>query len=618
MFLSDEELINIPAGSDFIFDVECYINFFFVGFKYVDTGKFINFEQSPDHTLNIDKLRWLLFRHRIIGFNSNSYDIPLVTLALTGLSTEELFNVSFDIIRSQIKAYAILKKFKVQQLPINHVDLIEVCPLAASLKTYAGRLHCKKMQDLPVDPLKQITFEEAEEIRVYNRNDLDNTQLIFDELKNQLDLRDNMSVDFNQDLRSKSDAQIAESVITSEVAKINGYYSKKPIIKEGSTFKYKIPDNLRYRSSVMLTVLDHIRDMTFTIDGNGSPKAPKSFEGKIVTIGNSKYRMGLGGLHSTEKSIAHIADKNTLLIDRDVESYYPRIVINQELYPTHLGKSFLTVYEGIVNRRIEAKRAKNSIVADSLKITINGSFGKLGSKYSALYAPDLLLQVTISGQLYLLMLIERIEMAGIPVVSGNTDGIVIKCPVNRYEELNHIIQLWEEATNFITEETRYKATYSKDINNYIAVKEDGKCKSKGVYNNPWSDPKTAIFRFHKNPQTTICIESIEQFITKKVPIEKTVHSCTDIRKFISVRNVKGGAVKNGNYLGKAIRWYYAKDEKGYIEYKTNGHKVPKTDGAKPLMDLPDEFPTDINYNWYIEEAEGMLFDMGYYKKKTLF
>jgi hypothetical protein len=269
-------------------------------------------------------------------------------------------------------------------------------------------------------------------------------------------------------------------------------------------------------------------------------------------------------------------------------------------------------------RQLEEESKTLQTITDSIKISVNGSFGKLGSKYSALYAPDLMLQVTITGQLCLLMLIERIELAGIPVVSGNTDGIVIKCPKVRYEELNSIIKLWEQDTNFITEETRYKATYSKDVNNYIAVKEDGTCKTKGTYSNPWSDPKTAIFRFHKNPQTTICSEAIVDFISSKISLEETVLNSKEIQKFISVRNVKGGAIKNGKYLGKVIRWYYAKDEKGYIEYKTNGNKVPKSDGAKPLMNLPDEFPNDINYDWYIKEATDMLFDIGYYKKTRIF
>ena len=57
----------------------------------------------------------------------------------------------------------------------------------------------------------------------------------------------------------------------------------------------------------------------------------------------------------TKKQIAHIADENTYLRDNDVASYYPRIILNQRLSPSHLGEAFLEVYESIVNDRPEAK-----------------------------------------------------------------------------------------------------------------------------------------------------------------------------------------------------------------------------------------------------------------------
>lgn len=615
-FYTDTELLKVPVGSFFIFDVESYWNFFFIAFKNIETNKVVVFEDSPDSTMILDKLRWMLWRFCVVGFNSRTYDIPIIMCALKGKKAYELKTITNDIIKNELRAYQLEKKYKVEVPNINHIDLIEVCPLTASLKKYAGRLHCERMQDLPYHEDSYLTQEQAQVVREYCVNDLDNTLLLLTNLKDQLALRCQMSTEYNQDLRSKSDAQIAEAVITKEVGKLKGYIPQKPVIKEGTSYVYKIPNFISYNNHSLVNILDIIRDCHFVIGKDGSPKLPKKIESLKIKIGSSVYRMGMGGLHSSEKCIAHVADENTLLIDRDVESFYPRIILNQQLFPAHMGIDFLSVYEAIVKRRIEAKRAKNSIVADSLKITINGSFGKLGSKYSALYAPDLMLQVTITGQLALLMLIERMEYAGIPVVSANTDGIVMKCPKVRYEELNAIVEQWENDTNFKTEETQYKAVYSRDVNNYIAVKTDGKCKTKGAYSNPWNDPKTAIFRFHKNPQNTICIEAVVDLITTGKNIKQTITECTKIEKFISVRDVKGGAVKNQTELGKVIRWYYAKGEQGYIEYKTNGNKVPKTDGGKPLMDLPAVFPSDIDYDWYIKEAESILFDIGYYKKAS--
>lgn len=219
---------------------------------------------------------------------------------------------------------------------------------------------------------------------------------------------------------------------------------------------------------------DLLRDIVasdFVIDENGSPIEPPSLSGQAVTIGKGVYRMGIGGLHSSEVSTVHHADEQYMLVDRDVASYYPNIILLCRLYPKHLTEAFLSVYRSIVETRLKAKRDGNSVVANALKIVANGSFGKFGSKYSLLYAPDLMIQVTVTGQLALLMLIESLEADGIEVVSANTDGIVIKCLRSRENDLLRHVTVWEKVTGFETEETQYKALYSRDVNNYIALKK---------------------------------------------------------------------------------------------------------------------------------------------------
>lgn len=638
-FMTDEELMSVPAGSVFVFDVETYVNFFYVAFKCLSNGKFVAFEQSPDYQLNQTKLLWMLWRFCIVGFKSRNYDLPMISLAVKGATCEELKEASDFIIKENNTPFAFEKKYGLQIGRYNHIDLIEVAPLQGSLKLYAGRLHCERMQDLPFPENHVLTAEDAEVIRPYCCNDLSNTELLFNELAPEIKLRIEMSEEYGVDLRSKSDAQVAEAVINSELQKVLGYYPRKPTLSEGTILQYNLPPFISYRSQQLRDMLQVVLNARFELDGLGSPIMPKALEKLSVSIGNSVYKLGMGGLHSNEKKAAHIATDEIIIADNDVESFYPRIILNQRLFPPHLGEAFLQVYEHIVNTRIHAKaeaaKAKKAgdkagakrwkTIADSLKITINGSFGKLGNKYSTLYAPQLMLQVTITGQLVLLMLIEMLEDAGIEVISGNTDGIVSKYHKNRHNDVRAIIAQWEQRTNFKTEETRYSAVYSRDVNTYIAVKVDGGdeearflderlgCKTKGAFSERGSALNSIL---SKNPETLICIDAVLQFIKNKQPIEKTVKECRDIRRFVSVKNVKGGGEKKGQYLGKVVRWYYPKGEAGHIAYVISGNKVGKTDGARPLMDLPADFPDDVNYDWYINEAVEMLFDCGYYQKPT--
>ena len=217
-----------------------------------------------------------------------------------------------------------------------------------------------------------------------------------------------------------------------------------------------------------------------------------------------------------------------------------------------------------------------------------------------------------------------------------------------------LIAEWERRTGLEMESTEYKALYSRDINNYFAVKPDGTCKRKGEYSKAGLVEK-------KNPDTEICSDAVAEYLTNGTPIEFTIASCRDIRKFVTIQKVAGGGVKmwgegpikgarvmdmletlvaNGwvkdgrkyrkgdlvaapgdayvacfqpqrpEYLGKVVRWYYGTQAPGPIVYATNGNTVSLSYGAQPCMTLPDEFPDDIDYAWYINKANQILVDIG--------
>lgn len=593
-----------------IFDCEVYRNYFLCAFTSLQTGHVAYVEMSDSEPeLNINRLGWILTNFTCVGFNSYGYDVPIVSMALAGKTCTQIKDASDKIIVEQVRFSDVLRAYKVKKLKeIDHIDLMEVAPgVGASLKIYGGRMHVPRMQDLPFHPSTVLSFEQMAIVRWYCVNDLTVTAFLHESLKEELDLRDQMTKEYGIDLRSKSDAQIAESVIGEELERINRQRPQKPTIEVGTCYRYNVPEFIRYETPLMNWALGVVAGAPFIVADHGSIEMPPEVGKLKLTIAGNVYRMGIGGLHSSETQVAHVADDETIIVDRDVTSYYPEIIRRLRLFPKHLGMNFLKIFGGIVDRRIAAKRAGNKKVANSLKITVNGSFGKLGSKYSILYAPDLLIQTTLTGQLSLLMLIERCELRGFQVISANTDGVVIKAKKSRRAELNALIKHWEEETGFETEETQYSAYYGRDVNNYIAVKvpdKDGKVgtKTKGAY---------APTGLQKNPTNRICIDAVEALLTKNVPITNTIRACKDIRKFVTVRKVNKGAVKDGVYLGGSIRWYYATGGTGEIIYASTGNKVPRSDGAKPLMALPTELPTDVDYAWYEKEAEDILKEIAY-------
>lgn len=601
-------------------DIEVYPNFMMIGYKSPYTNKYMGIAADENTALPLDKIKWIVQHFKHIGFNSNSYDVAMLALMLKGKSCKELYAYSKVMIENSLNIYDAIEQFEIE-LPwflLGHVDIMNVAPLQGSLKLYGARCHTKRLQELPYDPHTVLTDEQKWDVFYYCFNDLDVTQDLTSQLSEQLKLRFKLSHEYDEDLMSKSDAQIAERVIVSELRKAKGKL-RKPTINTDLVFKYDPPDYIRFTNTRLQQVFKEICESEYTISASGHVKLPTKSSEWIVSIGPSSYKIGNGGLHSREANISHYSNSEYKILDFDVASYYPSIILNQNLFPEHLGQGFLKVYEGIVTRRLHAKAQSKKdkeqahmwkAIANSLKIVINGSFGKFGSMYSYLYAPKLMIQVTLGGQLALLLLIEMLEKAGIQTISGNTDGIIIKPHVSLIDKARSVVNEWEYITGFMMEETEYASVHSISVNDYMAVKPDGELKLKSSFQSfNYDDPEDA-FHLQKNPNAMIVADAVAEYVKAKTPIAHTIISCPDFRKFVVVQNVKGGGVKDGVYVGKTVRWYYKTGVFSCIQYKDSGNKVPKSDGAWPIMELPDSLPEDLNYDWYIAEANKKLFDMG--------
>ena len=611
-----------------VFDIECYINFFCVCFKCIDTGRTRTFEMYEDHPLDTKSIIRILNNFTVIGFNSLNYDIPMLKLSLRlGVDNRTLKKMSDDIIVRQQKPWHLEDRYQLPKLPfLDHIDLIEPAPsVKVGLKLYAGRLGSIRLQDLPIDPSSNISSDQRDILVTYCINDLDCTIDLYKHILPQLTLREQMSEQYGMDLRSKSDAQIAETVIRSELERIKGEKIYRPELPHDYSFQYQPPTFLKFKTQVMQDAFDTVCAATFKLKKKGAKEddedavevggvkvkisgveMPAEIKSLRITMGESKYKMGIGGLHSTESKVVHFTDGEHLLRDADVGAFYPSLMLVCGLYPDHLGPVFLEIYRSFHTRRREAKKAKDKVTDMTLKICLNGVYGKLGSKWSTLYAPNLMLQVTLTGQLVLLMLIEELELAGISVVSANTDGIVSKIPRHLEATYHEIIKSWEARTGFEMEFADYAALYSRDVNNYLAFKPNGEVKQKGAFAFAGSKGSPA----EKNPASYVCIDAVINYLRDGTPIDETLEWCPDIRRFLTVRRVTGGATFRGDYLGKVVRFYYSTESDDPILGYVKGNKVAKSDGAMPMMELPELMPYDIDYQYYKDEAISMLGDLG--------
>lgn len=523
------------------FDIELFPDLFIVGFMN---------EQCVyrAYTLkDLPKILALVASRELVGYNSTNYDLPILEAAINGASLKTLNSLSNQIIQGE-KVWC-KERYR-------HIDLMQVAPaLKISLKLYAGRMHFPTMKELKFDRTPPLSV-----IKDYNKNDLLVTQALYNRVKEKIELRKAMP--YQTDMRSKSDAQIAEAVMRELIP---SYWM--PYKENYPKFQYQRPDWLQPFGAVDAS--------TFSVGETGSVLLPPELKAPII-IDNKKYQMGIGGLHSKESNVYHED-----VWDYDVTSFYPNIILKLKLHPQGLGPSFLKHYQKIVKDRVKAKQLKDTVKNETYKILINGAFGKLGSKYSCLYAPELLIQVTVTGQLVILNLIAHLTNYGVNVISANTDGIVVD------QECHDLV---DDFLGFEFEATHYQKYFGRDVNNYVAIKDDLSVKTKGTYS-----PASLT----KNPDNEIIGEAVIQYLLNQDPIDHILSS-NDITKFLQVRTVRGGAVFEGSYLGKVVRYYHSKSSQSCIHYETNGNKVPKSQGCRPLMNLEDIDFNDIDRDWYIQ------------------
>lgn len=638
-----------------VLDLEVYPNYFLAMFSDVNKTKFVGFEMFEGHELDRKAIVSILRKYTIVTFNGEKYDVDMLMLALKGCTNSQLKSANDDLIGNRMMPWDFRDKYGIERPDyINHVDLIEPAPQSASLKAYGARMHTKWLQDLPYHFDSVLTRQQMIFVYKYCGNDLTVTKELRLAIWKQLVLRMEMSKKYGLDLRSKSDAQIGEAVITHGVEKIRNTRVSKPKRNRGEIFHYKAPRYISFQTKKMQAVLALAQRVDFKLDVSKKQKAKRSsnalvvscdaLNGYSVNIGGMNFTMGIGGMHSTEKSRFLLADDEYELFDIDVKSFYPYVILSQDLFPVQMGPAFSKVYREIVETRVRAKDAGDTVTADTMKIVINGSFGKFGSMYSKLFSPELLIQTTVTGQLALFMLIEALVLRGIAVVSANTDGIVVRVRKDMKDLLHYEVAKWERKTSFEMEYTSYSAIYSKDVNNYVAVYDKPKDNKDGTFTYSKAKGVYAPTGLMKNPTAAIALTAAVDYLIHQKAIEQTIHECHDVRQFLLVKQVNGGAcqggqvtrglvflkdgtpkmkkdgtqsigntgVVGGEFLGKVVRFYWSEWSPGPIRYVTNGNKVGGSDCAVALMTLPEnnEIPDDLDREMYIRRAYQILACVG--------
>lgn len=649
----------------YVYDIEVFQNIFHCSVKNTETGEIYKFEISERKNQlrelvkffkQVDSyIKWgdfyttdLEIKSEVIfcGYNNLHYDNPIVNYIIeyedklmsynVATICSSIFNLSRTITTSTEDNIEAWKHWK-YQIWFDTFDLLTMLysnKLRVGLKEIQVTMQYPNVQEFVCDWSKPLPLEDFDNMIDYNINDIESTAELLNRCKKDIDLRIAIEDEYGVRVLSKDGVNIGMKILTQKYLEktgltwwdIEGLRSPMDYIP----LKDVILPFIKYDSPILQRVLD---DMKSQIVSPGR----KGYENNFIFNG-LRYTVGVGGIHSKNDPEIIIPKEDEMLIDIDVTSLYPSMLIEYKFYPKHLGPEFLEVYSQIKDERIEAKHNGDKVKNETLKLALNGLSGNLQNQHNFCYSPFAVMQIRINGQLLLLMLAERLTQIGCRIVQANTDGLFVLLKKSIYEQANKICQEWEQLTRLTLEEERFEAMYQYAINDYIAVKEGYKetknpdlIKTKGMF-------ITKVL-LGKGLSAKIIPEAIIKYFVDGIPVEDTIKGCTDIRKFLmSEKTGKQWHVEYMNQEQQRTNRFYASTNGGYLwKWKYTGHAEGEvveyyepyvgrqsyivkeksyqnmlTASGVTLLNKFDDKPIEerkINYRYYIYEAYKIIRDL---------
>lgn len=674
--------MQIRGKAVFVFDIEVFQNIFHCSVKDTETNTIYKFEISERKNQLRELVKFFKQVNKYItwgeyytttrqiesniifcGYNNLHYDNPIINYIIEYEDTlmnhnvfticSSIFNLSKTITTSKEDNIDAWKHWK-YQIWFDTFDILTMLysnKLRVGLKEIQVTMQYPNVQEFVCDWTKPLPLEDFDSMIDYNINDIESTSELLNRCKKDVDLRIAIEDEYGVRVLSKDGVNIGMKILTQKYLEktgltwwdIEGLRSPMDYIP----LKDIILPFIKYDSPILNRVLEDMKDQIV------SP-GRKGYENNFVFAG-LRYTVGVGGIHSKNDPEIIIPKEDEMLIDIDVASLYPSMLIEYGFYPKHLGPEFLEVYSQIKNERIEAKHNGDKVKNETLKLALNGLSGNLQNEHNFCYSPEAVMKIRINGQLLLLMLAEKLTQVGCRIIQANTDGLFVLLKKDNYQQINTICRNWEQLTKLTLEEERFEAMYQYTINDYIAVTTLYPDMKKRFLSG-----ETIIRKSTKKPYT--CIEEIQEdfiktkgmFITKVllgkglsakiipeaiikyfvdgIPVEQTIKECKDIKKFLmSEKTGKQWHVEYMNKEQQRTNRFYASTNGGYLwKWKDTGHKEGEiityiepyvgehkykasarqyqnmlTASGVTLLNKFDDKPIEerkINYRYYLREA----------------
>ena len=556
---------------DIVFDEETFPNAFTVGFHHRVTKRRWQFEISFRRNDTQLLCRFIdVMREqgcRAVGFNNIGFDYPVMHFIYqnqhAGISVADIYNKAMSIIGAHGPArFAHMvweSDWKVNQLDLYKIHHFDNMSKATSLKVLEFNMRMDSIEDLPFPVGTVLTSEQVDTLINYMWHDIDATDLFCDRTEAQIKMREGLSKTFDKNMMNMSDVKIGEVILTTAMEKrgikiyeyVNNKKVKRQTKRESIDLSQVIFPYVQFENPAFQQIKTYLESKVIT-------ETKGVFKGLTADIDGFSYHFGTGGLHaSVESQVVHTTDTHQL-VDVDVASFYPNLGIKNKLFPAHLGVEFCDAYESVYHTR--KTYDKGTPENEAFKLALNGAYGGSNNEYSPFYDPYYTMSITINGQLLLCMLVEQLlKVAGLRMVQANTDGITYLCPHEYLEHTRLVCKWWENLTNLELEEALYNRFFVRDVNSYIAEKQDGKLKRIGAYAHVTAEdnPGTRELPYHKDWSARIVALAAEAALVQGADIREFVTNHTDKFDFFLRTKVPRSSTLEwgGEQVSNIVRYY---------------------------------------------------------------
>lgn len=513
-----------------------------------------------------------------VTFNGRQYDDWIFKAILCGFEPWDMNQWIIQKGRKGFEFSSMLNKVK-----LNSFDCMIGFNGLKTLEAFSGM--SIEETKIPFDYTGEFTPEMINEVLAYNEYDVLATIKVFMERKSEFDSYVGLIKLFDMPLSylSKSKAQLSSIILG----------AKKTRHKD--EFDVALPPTMRIDKYT--EVVDY-----FTNDWD--------YDNKLsIDIAGVPHVYGTGGIHGAIPN--YFGEGEFLHVD--VNSYYPSLMLRYPEFCMSRTGASVEKFQEIYDNRIAFKKAKDPR-ADALKIVLNSTYGAMKDKFNSLYDPRSANNVCLFGQLLLTDLIERLE-GYCDLIQSNTDGLIVKLHGNE-DEVRSICKEWEERTGMGLGYDRITKVVQKDVNNYLAVFENGKIEAKGAYVKNLNELDYDL---------AIVNEALRNYLLYGIAVEDTIYSCDSLRKFQKVVKLsnKYRWVEHENECGniklvnKAYRVFASRDNSDGRLLKCDGVRNPAKFGNTPdkcFIDNGDitkkAIPDKLDKEYYINLAKKRLDDFG--------